>query len=234
MDWRAFFNENHAIYVNARHRAAHADAVARGLAALLPPGRPRVLDWGCGEAQGAGTVAAQCTTLFLYDSAPRVLEHLRARYAAEPKIVVLDGPSLQNIPACSLDAICIVSVIQYLSRDVFDATLESLVPKLTPGGRLIVADVIPPGLSPLVDARALLAFAWRDGFLVAALFGLLRTFFSRYRTLRARLGLTQWAEADMLALLANHGIHAHRERTNIGHNAARMTFVGERDVRGRI
>ena len=34
-----------------------------------------------------------------------------------------------------------------------------------PGGRLVLADVIPPGLSPAADAKALLGFAWQGGFL---------------------------------------------------------------------
>lgn len=228
MEWRTFWNEDHAIYVNARHRARHAVLVSRGIVALLPPGMPRVLDWGCGEAEGAPFVAARCGALHLYDSAPRVRENLRARYDGDSRISVLDEAAVRDLPEGSLDVVVIVSVVQYLTRDALRAVLALLAPKLGKGGRLIVADVIPPDLSPLGDARALLAFAWRDGFFAAAVIGLARTFFSDYRRFRAALGLTRWSEADMLKLLEEHGYRARREPANIGHNAARMTFMGER------
>ena len=92
MDWRGFWNEDHSIYVSARHRALHADLVARGIVALLPPAKPRVLDWGCGEAEDAATVAVRCSRLYLYDSAPRVRENLRARYGVMRRSPCLRTP----------------------------------------------------------------------------------------------------------------------------------------------
>ena len=49
----------------------------------------------------------------------------------------------------------------------------------------MIADVIGPKQSAAADALALLCFAAANGFLIAAFFGLVRTFFSRYRKLRA-------------------------------------------------
>ena len=186
------------------------------------------LDWGCGEAEEAGTIASSCETLFLFDSAPRVRDRLRARYDGCADIVVVNDDALSAIPEGSLDCIAIVSVVQYLGRDVFADILVRLLAKLSIGGRLVIADVIPPDLSPADDVRALLALAWRAGFLGAAIAGLVRTFFSNYRRLRATLGLTRWSEADMGALLAAHGFEARRAAANIGHNQARMTFVATR------
>ena len=226
MDWRTFFNEDHSIYVSDRHRTLHADRVARGIVANLPAGRPRVLDWGCGEAEGAKLVAAHCSHLSLYDSAPRVRDNLRRRYGGDEAIVVLDEDALAALPDGSLDAIVIVSVLQYLSPEALADILRSLTPKLAEGGRLVIGDVIPPKLSPVTDAKALLSFAWRGGFLRDAVAGLVKTFFSNYRTLRNTLGLTQWSEADLCALLARCGLDPQRAGQNIGHNQARMTFVG--------
>ena len=138
---------------------------------------------------------------------------------------MLEDAAFAALASGSLDVIVIVSVVQYLSREALEEHLAALAPKLAPGGRLVVADVIPPGLSPLADARALLAFAWRGGFFGAALAGLVKTFFSNYRALRKSLGLTQWSEADMNALLTRHGLEPQRAAQNIGHNQARMTFV---------
>ncbi len=231
MDWRQFWNEDHSIYVSARHRLLHADLVARGIVALLPAGASRVLDWGCGEAEGAPTVAARCARLYLYDAAPRVRGSLQARYdsAGNPpgSIVVVDETALADLGPGSLDVIVIVSVAQYLSREALAGVLDDLRLKLTRPGRLILADVIPRDLSPLEDAKALLTFAWQGGFLFAAVFGLVRTWFSNYRTLRAELGLTQWDEEEIIEFLDHHGFAARRAATNIGHNQSRMTFVAE-------
>ena len=67
--------------------------------------------------------------------------------------------------------------------------------------------------------------AWRGGFVVAALVGLVRTLFSNYSRLRSQLGITRWSETEMIAILSAHGLSARRAERNIGHNRARMTFI---------
>ncbi len=62
---------------------------------------------------------------------------------------------------------------------------------------LIVADVIPPGVGVLTDTIALLRYAARNGFLLAAIVGLGRTIFSRYRRLRAKLGISCYGESGI-------------------------------------
>ena len=57
--------------------------------------------------------------------------------------------------------------------------------QLCPGGRLVLADIIPHDSGALTDALALLRLAWRNGFFVAAFAGLVRTVFSDYRKLNA-------------------------------------------------
>ena len=68
-------------------------------------------------------------------------------------------------------------------------------------------------------------FAAANGFLGAALLGLLRTLLSDYWRLRSQVGLTRYAEAAMIGKLAASGFSARRAAANIGHNAARMTFI---------
>ena len=75
---------------------------------------------------------------------------------------------------------------------------------------------------------ALLEFSLRGGFFFAALRGLVATYFSRYRRLRAEVGLTTFAIPDMQRLLATNGFEAKRLDRNIGHNQARMSFIGKR------
>jgi hypothetical protein len=90
---------------------------------------------------------------------------------------------------------------------------------------LLVSDVIPPQVAPVTDVAALLRFAAANGFLLAALLGLMRTLFSDYRRLRARVGLTQYGEAAMIKKLSSAGFTAGRRVRNIGHNQARMAFL---------
>jgi hypothetical protein len=44
--------------------------------------------------------------------------------------------------------------------------------------------------------------------------------------LRKSLGLTRYDEGEIVAKLEAAGFTAERARTNIGHNAKRMTFLG--------
>ena len=149
---------------------------------------------------------------------------LAARFAGNEKVVVLAPEEGERIPDGSLDLIVVNSLLQYLDRAELERLLAHFRAKLKPGGRLILADVLPPGLSAITDAAALLRFAARGRFLTAALAGLVRTAFSEYRTVRARLGLTHYAEAEMIALLRAAGFEAVRHHPNLGHNQARMAF----------
>jgi hypothetical protein len=60
------------------------------------------------------------------------------------------------------------------------------------------------------------------------MFGLVRTALSDYRRIRADLGLTHYTEAEMLAVIEAAGLTARRLEKNLGHNQARMAFVGAR------
>jgi hypothetical protein len=96
---------------------------------------------------------------------------------------------------------------------------------LRPAGLLVIGDVVPPHTSLLTDTIALLNFAAANGFLLAALRGLVRTALSDYRQLRSRVGLSRYSEPAMIQKLERAGFLAARAETNIGHNQSRMTFV---------
>jgi SAM-dependent methyltransferase len=132
---------------------------------------------------------------------------------------------LGEIPAGSLDLIVVNSVLQYLSRADLDGLLATWRGLLKPGGQLLIADVVPPDVGPLTDVLALLRLAAGNGFLIASLGGLVRTFFSDYRKKRATLGLAHYSEVEMLALLSAAGYDVRRRSTNLGHNQARMAFI---------
>jgi ubiquinone/menaquinone biosynthesis C-methylase UbiE len=95
---------------------------------------------------------------------------------------------------------------------------------LKPGGELVVADILPHQQSMAKDALSLLSFAARNGFFIAAVFGLVRTLFSDYGKIRAKLGVSQYSEQEMLSILRGAGFKGERLAKNFGHNQQRMAF----------
>jgi SAM-dependent methyltransferase len=223
-DWVSFWDTDHPIYVNARHFDVHYRAIAADIIGLLPSAEARLLDHGCGEALHADLIAAQCGGLFLCEAAPTVRARVAARFANEPKIRVIGPHEVERLPDACLDLIVANSLAQYLKRSELETLLATWRHLLKPGGKLVIADVIGPKQSAAADALALLRFAAANGFLIAAFFGLLRTFFSRYRKLRAELGLAHYTESEMLDLLRAAGFSSKRLARNFGHNQQRMAF----------
>lgn len=224
-DWISFWNSDHPIYVNARHRDVHYRGIADDVSTFVPSPHAAVLDYGCGESLHADRVAAKAGQLILCEAAPNVREHLSARFGGVSNIQVKSPDEVFALPAGSLDLIVMHSVAQYLKAEETDALFAQFRRLLKPDGLFVLGDVIPPQVSPIADAAALLRFAAANGFLIAAFMGLVRTTFSDYPRLRARLGLTLYEENAMWRKLEAAGFNAQRSPKNIGHSQARMTFL---------
>jgi SAM-dependent methyltransferase len=227
-DWISFWDSDHPIYVNARHFDVHYREIAEDIIKLIPSADAKLLDHGCGEALHADLVAAQCGGLFLCEAAPTVRARVAERFRGNEKIRVLAAEDVERLPDACLDLVVANSLSQYLKRDQLAALLQTWKRILKPRGSLVIADVIGPEQSAAADALSLLRFAARNGFLIAAFLGLLRTVFSDYRKLRAQLGLTTYSESEMLALLRAAGFNAMRMERNFGHNQSRMAFLAEK------
>ena len=118
------------------------------------------------------------------------------------------------------------SVAQYMTPVELDVLLVLFRRLLEPDGHLILGDIVPREVPAWVDALALIRFARANGFLVAAIAGLVRTVLSDYWRLRSRIGLTRYGEAAMIAQTCRlPDFAATRAAANIGHNPARMTFL---------
>lgn len=224
-DWKSFWDSAHSIYVSARHKDVHYRDVAEQMAALVEGPQTRALDYGSGEATHADLVAARVRLLCLCDSAPSTRAALARRFGAGSKIKVSSPEELEHLGDSSFDLIVANSVIQYLNPDEFDHVLKLWRRLLDPGGKLVLADVIPPNVGPLSDAMALLRYAARKRFLLAAFVGLIRTALSPYRKLRATLGIRCYTEAEAMARLRAAGFRPERLAKNIEHNPRRMTFL---------
>jgi ubiquinone/menaquinone biosynthesis C-methylase UbiE len=224
-DWISFWNSHHSIYVGARHKDVHYRTIAEMMVRHMPAPDASVIDFGCGEALHADRVAAACRHLILVDAASKVRAGLAARFAAQPTIEVRAPEELTELNDRSIDLVVMHSVAQYLTSAEFSALLVLFRRLLRPGGLLLIGDVVPPHVSAFADAMALLNYGAANGFLLAAIRGLLRTAMSDYTKLRSRIGITLYTESEMLAKLEGAGFTATRAKANVGPNPARMTFL---------
>ncbi|MBV8751814.1 MAG: methyltransferase domain-containing protein [Hyphomicrobiales bacterium] len=224
-DWISFWDSDHSIYVNARHFDVHYRTIADMIVRHVPSPDAVVLDFGCGEALHADRVAAACQRLILVDAATKVRTGLAARFSGNPTIEIRAPAELADLADRSIDLVVMHSVAQYLTSAEFSALLVLFRRLLRPGGLLLIGDVIPPQVSAFADAIALLNYGAANGFLLAAIRGLLRTAVSDYTKLRSRIGVTLYTEAEMLQRLEAAGFTATRAKANVGPNPARMTFL---------
>ena len=227
-DWISFYNAKHSlIYVNDRHRDVHYRTIAQDVREYVPDGG-NVLDYGCGEATSADLVAERAGHLYLVEAASTVRDSLVQRFSGNPKISVLAPDEAAAKPDGSFDLIVLHSVAQYLKESELDGLLKLFRRLLKPGALLIVGDIVPEKLNAPLAAISLLRFAAANGFLVAAVGGLIRIVVSDYLTLKGSLGLTHYGEDAMLKKLRTAGFMAARAEANIGHNQWRMTFLARR------
>jgi SAM-dependent methyltransferase len=226
-DWISFFDSDHPIYVNARHRAVHARLVALSIGQYITKPGMSILDYGCGEAFYADRIAEQSGKLMLCEAAPQLRQSLKDRFADNAKIAVLSPEDAVALPDQSADLIVMHSVAQYLTKDQAQDLFVLFRRLLRKDGSFILGDVVRPGVSAFTDAAALLGLAAANGFFFAALFGLVRTFLSSYRKLRQDAGLTRYREDEIVSELKAAGFSARRAAHNLGHNQTRMAFVAK-------
>src|SRR6266700_5293710 len=96
-DWIAFWDSEHSIYVNARHRDVHYRTIAQDIGAHVASGAA-VLDYGCGEALHADLVAVPARALILCEAAPKVRAALAERFAGHAKIEVRSPEQVASLP----------------------------------------------------------------------------------------------------------------------------------------
>lgn len=224
MRWRDLFGGGRVGRVSDRYPAAYYDDIAKSIAAQIPGPGAAVLDYGCGEAPGAALIAEHCARLYLYDPAPKIQAALRQRHGSNPKIKILTESQVQALPEASLDMVLFNALFQHLTLAQCTAAVDFAAAKLRLGGRLVVADVLPPHADPLSESWALVEYAYRGGFLLTALRGAL----ARSRPRRPRAAFTAFTIPDMQRLLATHGFETRRAERNIGHNQTHMTFLAKR------
>ncbi len=227
--WIEFWGRPHAIYVNRRNLEAHFERLAADLEPHLPKAAgKRLLDWGCGDALMAERIAARAGTLYLYDAVEAVRERLRGRLGGDARVRVLDEAGLAALEDGGVDKILVISVLQYLDEAQLEHALRDWHRLLAPGGTLLVADVIEPNTPVLTDVASQLRFARANGFLAAALVGLVRMALSDYGRVRKQAGFSTHRPAEFLARLSRAGFEARHLDRNVGPSAHRHSFMARK------
>src|SRR5213079_1156101 len=145
-EWIDYYDSTHTIYASKLHRDLHFQIIARDIIGYIPSPDAVVLDYACGEALSAAKVAEACAKLYLAEPAPGVRGRLIARFAPNTKIRVRSLDDLRNMEEKSVDLVIMNSVAQYMTREELDAAFAVIRRLLKPAGRLIVGDILRPGV----------------------------------------------------------------------------------------
>ena len=197
------------------------EEAARNLvAALRPTPSDVVLDYGCGYGQAALFLAPRVGTLYLWDYD----EQMRA-FAADylrglPNVV----PWTPDDAGVSFDLIWLNSVVQYMTAEQFAAVLQRCAAAVRPTGRVVVSDLIPPGLPTRSDLLSLARFSLQRGYFWRA-FRKSLAVRRRYSALSDAAPLYHPARDEVVRLSAAAGLRADYLPKNLTHFRGRETAV---------
>jgi hypothetical protein len=121
-----------------------------------------VLDFGAGLGDISFLIKDRVASLFVYDKSEFFLEQLWRRFAAVPSIRVVR--SLREVEG-PVSLIIINGVIHYMKENELEEMLVGLRGLCDLKTRIIIADIVPPGYSKVVDAFSQLRTGLRKGFL---------------------------------------------------------------------
>jgi SAM-dependent methyltransferase len=136
-----FFSTAAGQWDDLRAELFGATSDLRILPALLPP-TSVVGDLGCGSGRIAAALAPFVSSVIAVDASAEMLSVARERLAGFPNVHLHEG-SLESLPIESgtLDLALVVHVLHHLPDPAL--ALAEAARVLKPGGRLVVADVLP-------------------------------------------------------------------------------------------
>ncbi len=223
--WINLFDSKHTIYANARHRNAHFKLIANDIARYIRSEDSIVLDFSSGEAISANIVSDSCAQLFLAEPAPCLRGVIKKRFDNNKKIKVVSLKEVYSMPDNSIDLVVMHSVAQYMTNSEIKLALTNIRRILRSSGIFIIGDIIHPKSNVIIDALDLLYFGLEEGFLLAAIFSLVRTYFSSYRKIRRENSLASYTDEEIKDKLSRYGFKPIKESRNLGHNQYRSTFI---------
>lgn len=186
----------------------------------------RILDFGCGEAITAPSIVEKGHQLYLYDRSTFYSQRAKELFQENKQIQVLSDDQYNSLSNDSIDVIVVSSVIQYLTPAEVEETLKKWHPLLPAGGRVILADVVPPKSNAIIDAIRLFFTSVKIGIL-PGFFQLMLSHFksAEYNDLRNELDLYKYTPEDIKHLGSSSGYEVEKHFENLGLINSRKTFI---------
>jgi ArsR family transcriptional regulator len=155
IDTESFFSDVAAEWDRVRGELFGATSDLQLLPAMLDP-EVEVGDLGCGSGRLAATIAPYARSVVAVDSSPEMLGVARARLASFDNVQIVQG-RIEELPlaSASLDLALVVHLLHHVADP--SAALAEVARVLRPGGRLVVADVLP---HPYDDYRRTMGHIW--------------------------------------------------------------------------
>jgi ubiquinone/menaquinone biosynthesis C-methylase UbiE/DNA-binding transcriptional ArsR family regulator len=155
IDTESFFSDVAAEWDRVRGELFGATSDLQLLPAMLDPD-VEVGDLGCGSGRLAATIAPYARSVVAVDSSPEMLGVARARLASFDNVQIVQG-RIEELPlaSASLDLALVVHLLHHVADP--SAALAEVARVLRPGGRLVVADVLP---HPYDDYRRTMGHIW--------------------------------------------------------------------------
>lgn len=185
----------------------------------------RILDFGCGFGYVAEQLSPRVAEVFVWDSSDNMCRQAMSRLTRLDNVAYLDLSAPSRSPGNPrLDFILVNSVIQYMTPDDFSMWLANWSQMLTPAGRIVISDVIPPGYNLRTDLLSLLSFSARRGMLFRAVFQASRDIL-HYARARQTQPLTCFSRDDLACHGEVAGLSVQFLPRNLTHFGNRITAV---------
>jgi ubiquinone/menaquinone biosynthesis C-methylase UbiE/DNA-binding MarR family transcriptional regulator len=154
-DTQAFFSDVADEWDRLRGELFGETSDLQLLPALLDPDVV-VGDLGCGSGRLAATLAPYARSVVAVDSSPEMLDVARSRLAGFGNVQVVEG-RIEELPLAdeSLDLALVVHLLHHVGDP--SAALGEVTRVLRPGGRLVIADVLP---HPYEEYRRTMGHVW--------------------------------------------------------------------------
>ncbi|MGH9267601.1 MAG: class I SAM-dependent methyltransferase [Acidimicrobiales bacterium] len=182
-----------------------------------------VLDFGCGFGTVAALVAPQVKTLSLWDASPAMRARAADRLRAQGNVRVAELGT-EGTTEGPFDLILVNSVVQYMTDAELGAWIGRWAGLLSPGGRVVVSDLIRPGTGLTADLADMLRLSARHRARVAAAGRALRELRS-YSQVRRAHPLLAVDPADLCRRAEAVGLGADILPENLTHLRSRATVV---------
>ena len=223
--WIKLFNQEQSLCANETHKNAHYLKIAKDIISYIPSLESKVLDYCCGEACFAEMISKNCRNLYLMEPAPLVLKNIKDKFTSNPKIITCSPEDITKNEREYFDLIIMHSAAQYMNEDEINNAFKTIRRIISPSGIFIVGDIINPNTSVIYDVLALLKFGLKEKFFFAAIFWIIKTYFSNYKVLRNRYGLKRYTDSEIIFKFEQNGFQLDKRIKNIGHHPFRKSYL---------